>query len=242
LAASATVMNRDQDERLYGRRRGRPLRPGRQRLVETLLPRLALSLPEDARSVERLFPRPIRRLALEVGFGAGEHLAARAQASPDTGFIGCEPFLNGVASLLAQIDKACLDNIRVVPDDARPLIDALPDAVLDQVFVLFPDPWPKTRHHRRRFVGPANLDRLARVMKPGAELCVASDHPDYVDWILIHVRAHPEFSWSARGGGDWRARPADWPATRYEMKARRQGLKPSFLRFLRAPRNPAECG
>jgi len=220
-------------ERFYGRRKGRPLRSGRQRLMDTALPRFAVKLDGDNVVIPGWADAMPERMVLEVGFGAGEHLAAMAKAEPEAGFIGCEPFINGVARLLSRIEEDRLENVRIWPDDARPLIDALPDAFFDRAYVLFPDPWPKRRHRERRFVGPGNLPRLARVIKPGGLLCMASDHPDYIAWMLAHVRADRRFSWIARHPDDWRLRPADWPQTRYDAKARSQGLNPVYLRFQR---------
>lgn len=222
--------------RLHGRRRGRKLRPGRAALLDRLLPRLAVPLPPtgDALDWAALFPRPVRALWLEIGFGAGEHLAWQAAQHPDIGLIGCEPFINGVSSLLRLIDDRHLDNIRIHPDDARPLIDALPDAAVGRCFILFPDPWPKTRHHRRRFVRPETLDALARVLADDAELRLASDDAGLVDWMLFHLRRHPAFRWTARRAADWRMRPADWPATRYEAKALHG--RPVYLAFRRVRR------
>jgi tRNA (guanine-N7-)-methyltransferase len=223
-----------EDRRFYGRRKGRPLRKGQQQLVDTLLPRVAIALPASGKLDPRaLFPHGLDRIWLEIGFGGGEHLAEQARANPDAGLIGCEVFLNGIATLLAQVSSLGLRNVRVYPEDARDLLDALPDASLDRVFLLFPDPWPKRRHADRRFVQPANLDQLARLMKPGAEFRVASDDPIYIGWTLAHLIRHPAFRWTAQGPQDWRARPADWPGTRYESKALREGRRPVFLRFIR---------
>lgn len=186
-----------------------------------------------------LFARPVDDLWVEVGFGAGEHLAAQAAAHREVGFIGAEPFVNGVARLLADVDAAKLDNLRIVTDDARLLLRRLPDASVGRLFVLFPDPWRKTRHHKRRIVGPATLPDLARIMADGAELRLATDHPGYLAWMLEHVRADGRFEWLARRPADWRARPPDWPATRYEEKAGRAGRNCAFLRFRRRPRDAA---
>ena len=175
-------------------------------------------------------------LWLEIGFGGGEHLAAQAAANPGTGFIGCEPFINGVASLLAEIDRLGLTNIRIFDDDARLMLKALPDACLGRVFVLFADPWPKKRHHRRRFIAPDTLDQLARLMKDGAELRFASDHMGYVRWALSRLTAHADFQWTAAGPADWRTRPADAVETRYEEKALQKGLSCVYLSFSRSLR------
>lgn len=221
----------------YGRRHGRRLRSGRQRLMETLLPRLAVALPAAPAKLDPLavFPSRPRALWLEIGFGAGEHLAAQAARHPDIGFLGSEVFVNGIASLLAAVERERLENVRIWPEDARFLLDALPEACLERVFLLFPDPWPKRRHAGRRFIGPDNLARLARVLAPGGELRVASDDPGYVAWTLRHLRRHPAFRWLAARADDWRRPPADWAPTRYEAKALAEGRKPAYLRFLRRP-------
>ncbi len=220
--------------RLYGRRRGRPLREGRRRLAETLLPQIAITLPaEGALDPRTLFGAPPPAVWLEIGFGGGEHLAAQAEQHPAIGFIGCEVFENGIARLLGEIARRDLDNIRVFADDARGLLDCLAPASIGRVFILFPDPWPKRRHHKRRLVATATLDRLAILMQPGAELRLATDDTDYLAWMLEHVTAQPDFVWLARRPADWRERPPDWPSTRYEEKARAAGRAPVFLRFRR---------
>jgi tRNA (guanine-N7-)-methyltransferase len=223
--------------RLYGRRRARPLRPGQRRLQQDLLPRLTLGLPDTGlRDPPALFPTPIRDVWLEIGFGAGEHLAEQAERHPETGFIGCEVFEDGIVRLLGDASRRGLGNIRLFTDDARLLLAALPPRSIGRVFILFPDPWPKRRHHKRRLVAPATLDLLAKVMSDGAELRLATDDRDYLAWMLEHAIAHPDFVWLARNPADWRERPSDWPATRYEAKARTAGRVPAFLRFMRRPR------
>ncbi len=187
------------------------------------------------RALGGLFRPGVDRVWLEIGFGGGEHLAWQAEANPDVGIIGCEPFINGVASLLKQIDDRGLDNIRIHANDARDLLETLPDACLDRVFILFPDPWPKARHHRRRIVAPATLEQLARIMRPGTELRLATDHADYGRWMLRHLIRHPAFRWRARRPADWRQRPEDWPATRYEAKAIAAGRACLYLSFERTP-------
>jgi tRNA (guanine-N7-)-methyltransferase len=183
-----------------------------------------------------LFDPPAETVWLEIGFGGGEHLAAQAEAHPTVGLIGCEPFVNGVVSALGHVARRRLSNVRLWPDDARLLLDRLPDGAVARAFILFPDPWPKARHHKRRIVSPENLDRLARVLRDGAELRLASDDVAYVDWMLAHLVPHSAFAWTARRPADWRERPDDWPATRYETKARSKGISPAFLRFTRVPR------
>jgi len=165
---------------------------------------------------------------LEIGFGAGEHLAWQAARNPGTLMIGCEVYRNGIAALLGQIERQAIANIRIWPDDARDLIDRLPDGSIGRAFLLFPDPWPKARHAERRFVGQANLDSLSRVLVPGAEFRLASDDPTYLDWIDEHMPAHPSFEAIAES-----ARPSDWPPTRYEQKALKAGRKPGYFRYRR---------
>ena len=183
-----------------------------------------------------LFDPGLSAVWLEVGFGGGEHIAAQARAQPDVGLIGCEPFVNGLASLLALIDEGDIDNIRLHDDDARLLMDCLADASVDRMFLLFPDPWPKARHHKRRFVNPAALDACARILADGAELRLATDDMAYCRWMLEHLQRHEAFRWMAQGPEDWRQRPDDWPETRYEAKARRQGRAPAFLIYRRVSR------
>jgi len=220
---------------LYGRRRGRRLRPGQRSLKEALLPKLAIRLPPPGERLDPrgLFEEEVEDLWLEVGFGGGEHLAAQAAAHPAVGLLGCEDFENGVVKLLGEVERRGLRNARVLVDAARLLIRALPDRCLGRVFVLFPDPWPKARHHKRRFVSTEMLTELARVMKKGAELRLATDDVDYLRWMLERVPVHPDFEWLAEGPADWRKRPADWPPTRYEQKAIAAGRTPTFLRFRR---------
>jgi tRNA (guanine-N7-)-methyltransferase len=225
---------------LYGRRRGRPLRPGQQSLVDGLLPRLVIELPASGELDPRpMFVDPPRSIWLEIGFGGGEHLAAQAERRRDIGFIGCEVFENGIAKLLGEVERRRLANIRLFIDDARLLIGALPAASVERVFILFPDPWPKRRHHKRRIVSRETLDGLARIMSDEAELRLATDDADYFSWMLECVTGHPAFAWLARRPGDWRERPPGWPPTRYEEKARAAGRSPAFLLACRRPRPKA---
>lgn len=218
---------------LYGRRTGPRMRPGRQRLLAERLSEIQLVVPESGRiDPAGLFPDQ-RRLWLEIGFGAGEHLVAQAAAHPEVAFIGCEPYLGGVARLLGEIEARGLANLRVVVDDARLLLAALPDGCLERVFVLFPDPWPKARHHKRRIVNPASAAEFARVLRPGGELRLATDDLGYARVMLLTLGARPELCWLATRPGDWRARPSDWPATRYEHKALAAGRACVYLRFRR---------
>lgn len=221
--------------RFYGRRKGKPLKAGRLGLIDSLLPALRVAPPEEALDPRTLFPAPVAGVRLEIGFGGGEHLAAQAAANPDIGFIGAEVFLNGVASLLRHVDALGLGNVRVFNEDVRRLLPFLRDGSLARVALLFPDPWPKARHAKRRFVSPEALDEMARLLEPGGEFRVASDHPVYIDWALMHLTAHPGFAWTAQGPDDWRVRPADSVPTRYEEKAVRDGRHPAFLTFVRRP-------
>ena len=223
---------------LYGRRVGRPLRPHRQALVDNLLPSVEIVSAETqgTSSPGTHFGDRYRSYWLEIGFGAGEHLAWQAQANPNVGIIGCEPFLNGVARLLADMDESNLGNIRIFRDDARILLADLPDASIARVFILFPDPWPKSRHHKRRIVGPSVIPDLARILCDGAELRIATDDSGYKGWILQHILATGDFDWSARRPSDWRNRPDDWPPTRYEQKAYRAGRCGAYFRFVRRTR------
>jgi tRNA (guanine-N7-)-methyltransferase len=206
-----------------------------------LLPRLAINLPPSGHlGVAALFGSARPSVWLEIGFGAGEHLAQLAEQHPQTGFIGCEVFENGIVKLLAQIERRRLDNIRIFADDARLIMAVLPAASIGRVFILFPDPWPKRRQHKRRVVSRPTLDALAEIMSDNAELRVATDDADYLCWILEHIIAHPAFEWLARRPGDWRERPPDWPPTRYEAKARAAGRPPAFLRIRRRPRATIE--
>lgn len=202
-----------------------------------MLPALAIDAADASRlgAPDSLFGRPVSDVWLEIGFGAGEHLAAQAARHPDIGFVGAEPFVNGVARLLAQIETQRLDNIRILADDVRPLLAALPRACLGRVFILFPDPWPKARHHQRRIVNRQTLDRLAEAMRPGAELRLATDDGGYLRWMLRELLVHPAFAWLAQRAADWRQRPGDGVETRYERKNRSGGYGPVYLNFVRRP-------
>lgn len=221
-------------EKFYGRRKGRPLRDRHQKLIETLLPELSADLSAEQVDMEALFGKKPEEVWLEVGFGAGEHLAWQAGRHPEVGFIGCEPFINGVARMLAYVEDEGLENVRLHADDARLLMDKLPDASLDRMFVLFPDPWHKKRHNFRRMIGPDNMPRFGRLLKDGGDLIVASDHADYVRWILYYVTTHGDFEWLDEGPGDWYERPEGRPKTRYETKAL-AGI-PHYLHFRRKAR------
>jgi tRNA (guanine-N7-)-methyltransferase len=225
-------------DKLHGRRRGHKLRPGQQALLDTVLATKQASVAAIAGSGPTgIFASHPREIWLEVGFGGGEHIAWQAAHNPDVGLIGCEIFQTGIATLLAQLKDAAADNVRIVVDDARLVLDVLPDASVARAFVLFPDPWPKTRHHKRRFVSPETMAAFARVLTDGAELRLGTDDPAYLRVMLEIACGHQNFEWLARRPADWRERPADWPQTRYEAKAITQGRRPAFLRLIRRKRD-----
>jgi len=221
----------------YGRIKGKTLKPAQERDLEEVLPQVRLANVSWDENPERV-PLDMasvfggRDVWLEVGFGGGEHVAAQAQANPDVAFIACEPFVNGVATLLGKIRRDGITNIHVHPGDARDLFDVLPDQSISKAFLLYPDPWPKARHHRRRFVTPEHLEPLARVVKPGATFRVATDIPDYVRQTLEEVPP-AGFTWMAERANDWREPWDDWHRTRYEAKAVREGRVPHYLTFTR---------
>ena len=236
--AGMSAPGRGADRRVYGRRKGHDLTPRRRALVENLLPGLRPAIRLDGH-VDLKGPVAGRdRLWLEIGFGGGEHLAWQARAHPDVVHIGAEPYLNGVATLLATVEDEGLGNVRIIDDDVRPFLEALPEASLERITVLFPDPWPKARHHKRRIVNDWSVDRFADLLADGGELRLATDIMDYARWMMAAVWPHPAFQWTATNPRDWRTRPADWPATRYETKARDAGRTPVFLTFRRRPRSP----
>jgi len=218
----------------FGRRKGHPLRPHQAGLFETLLPRLAVDLTTPARDLAALFPAPVDDIRLEIGFGGAEHLIAQAVAHPRVGFIGCEPFVNGMAKALAAIDAQQIENIRLHHADAVDLLDWLPEYSLRRIDLLYPDPWPKRRHWKRRFVNAANIARLARVLRPGGEFRFATDWANYAEWTLLRLTRATAFSWTAERADDWRKPWPGFTPTRYEAKAIREGRVPCYLVFRRA--------
>jgi len=222
-------------EAFFGRRRGKRLRPQQLAAVETLLPKLKLELaaPPPA-DIRLLFDRPVDDVRLEIGFGGGEHLLEELKRHPDTGFVGVEPFVNGMAKLVSGLEGIPPPNLRLHDDDATQLLDWLPNASLSGIDLFYPDPWPKKRHWKRRFVNRTNLDRFARVLRPGGRFRFASDIDSYVNWTLLHCKAHPAFAWKAESADDWRRPYEGWPGTRYEAKAIREGRRPAYLTFIRA--------
>jgi tRNA (guanine-N7-)-methyltransferase len=221
-----------QDRAFFGRRKGHKLRSHHARLIETLLPRLAIDLNSPAPAeLSALFPVPVDDIQLEIGFGGGEYLIAQAQARPRTGFLGVEPFVNGMAKALAAIESGKLQNIRLHFDDAVNLMAWLPQNSLARIDLIHPDPWPKRRHWKRRFVQDAMVSRLARVLRPGGEFRFVTDIADYAAWTLQRLLRSADFEWTAQGADDWRKA---WPGfinTRYHAKAAREERASCFLIF-----------
>lgn len=221
-------------EAFFGRRHGKTLRPVQADALARLLPALKLDLDEAAPAdLTTLFAVPVDGVRLEIGFGGGEHLHHETGRFAQTGFIGVEPFVNGMAKLAARLEEEPRANLRLHDDDATRLLDWLPEGSLDGIDLLYPDPWPKKRHWKRRFVSRANLDRFARVLKSGGVFRFASDIDTYINWTLLACRAHEAFDWRASSAEDWRDAYEGWPGTRYEAKAVREGRTPAYLAFLR---------
>lgn len=233
--------------KFYGRRKGRTIRKAKTTLLDAFLPELKIS-DDTVFEKSKLFGTEVEKICLEIGFGDGQHLAGQAKNNPNVGFIGAEVFQNGVANLLSLItgikegsnlpeninlEEGRVDNIRVFDDDMRILFAKIPDGFLDRVFLLFPDPWPKKRHATRRFINPDNLKEIARVLKKGGVLRVATDHKVYKGWTLRRLHEDSNFKWTAKCGNDWKQEPSDWVRTKYQMKAIREGRKPVFFDFER---------
>ncbi len=217
--------------RLYGRRAGHKLRQGQAALIEELLPQI--SVPETGPIDAMALFGDDRPLEVEIGFGSGEHLAGQAAMRPGSGFIGCEPFLNGVVGALAHVRDGGLDNVRLHMGDALEVIERLPDASLERVYLLHPDPWRKARHAKRRMVNHGPLDLIHAKLKPGGEFRLGTDDPTYCRWSMMLMNARRDFDWQAASASDFLTRPADWPETRYERKARTKGHEVWYFRYLR---------
>ncbi len=218
----------------FGRRKGHPLKPRQAALFDTLLPRLALDLSKRAPAdLRALFAPAVDELRLEIGFGGAEHLIAAAKASPQVGFIGTDAFVNAIAKALVAIDQDALSNIRLYFGDASELLDWLPDAAVSRIDLLYPDPWPKRRHWKRRFIQDESLKRLARVLRNGGELRFATDIADYMAYVLARVLRSPHFIWTAESADDWRLPWPEFSGTRYEAKAKREGRVPAYFIFRR---------
>jgi tRNA (guanine-N7-)-methyltransferase len=216
----------------FGRRKGHKLRSHQADLIEHLLPRLSLDIgkpcPPD---LADLFAPPADEIRLEIGFGGGEHLIAEARAFPNVGFLGCEPYVNGMAKILAQIEAHDIGNIRLFAGDAAELLAWAPQHSLARVDLIHPDPWPKRRHWKRRFVQDATIAAMARILKPGGEFRFVSDIADYCAWTLAHLARSSDFFWTAERACDWRLPWADYTMTRYGRKAEREGRGATYLRF-----------
>ena len=218
--------------RLYGRSSGHKLRKSQQELIDSLLPQIAV--PEEGEATARRLFGDDRPLHLEIGFGSGEHLAYRADLLPDHGFIGCEPFLNGVATALAHIRDQHLANVRIWRGDALEVLRRVPDAALSFIYLLHPDPWPKARHAKRRMVNDGPIDLIAAKVRAGGEFRLATDHPVYLEWSLMVMQRHThQFEWLAEKPSDFLEPPGGWPETRYAAKSRREGRQPYYLRYRR---------
>jgi len=222
------------DRGFFGRRKGHRLRGRQARLLETVLPRLALLLDAPApQDLASLYAVPVDDVRLEIGFGSGEHLIASAEACPRTGFIGCEPFLNGMAKAVAEIEARNISNVRLHHGDATGVLAWLPEGSLARIDLIYPDPWPKRRHWKRRFVQDRRVAELARTLRVGGEFRFATDSADYAGWTLVRLLRSRRFGWLAERAADWRQPWPDFVRTRYEAKAMRSGRRPIYLVFRR---------
>ena len=214
----------------YGRRKNRTINGGRLEALDRYM------LPETLLDTDLIDPRELlsqKKIWVEVGFGKGEHLVGQAINNPDAGIIGCEPFLNGVTFCAEQVAKNNLENVRLWQDDAVPLLSKFKDHSIDRFFLLFNDPWPKTRHYKRRFIQPHIVELLARLIKPGAQLRLATDDKSLAEWMLLHVISNGNFTWDNWQNADWSTAPSDWIETRYQQKAAQQGRLAHYLDFTR---------
>ncbi len=227
--------------RLWGRRIGRPLGRDRADALEKILPLIAIP---EAKITGRadldphsLFTKVYRETWFEIGFGNGEHLVALKDNCPDVAFLGAEPFINGMANFLKNLEGRPLDNIRVYMDDALPVIRSLAGKSLERIYILNPDPWPKSRHHKRRIVSRKNLDEFARILKPDGRLVLATDVDDLAEWMATECVNHPSFEWTAQSAKDWQTPPREWTETRFAFKGRQAGRRQTFLIFKKACQN-----
>ncbi len=228
--------NKERQHRaFFGRVSGKRLHRGQHALFETLLPQLQVNLPEEGTiDPTLLFRETAKQRIIEIGYGGGEHLARLAEENPETGYVGCEVFTGGIGKMLQKIAARDLRNISLFTEDAFRLLCVLPDASIDGVYLLYPDPWPKLRHHKRRFVSKTTLDELARTIRPGGVFRFATDIEDYANWTLAHILRHQGFEWSPCPPGSWHTPFSGWQPTRYEEKARREGrAKSYYFTFLR---------
>ncbi|MFT6658114.1 tRNA (guanine(46)-N(7))-methyltransferase TrmB [Maritalea sp.] len=212
----------------FGRRSAHKLHPTQQKLADELLPKVKLDLGEGPLALNAIFEHQAPKNFIEIGYGGGEHLARQARENRDANFIGCEPFIGGIGKMLAAINDDQLTNVKLFTDDALHLLKALPEASFDGAYLLYPDPWPKKRHHKRRFVNAVTLSALARILKPGAEFRVATDIEDYATWALGHILRHDQFDWPQVDATSWHEPWDGWQSTRYEQKARKEGRNISF--------------
>jgi tRNA (guanine-N7-)-methyltransferase len=233
MAARMTDAEPKRSGAFFGRRKGHPLKPRQAALLEKLLPRLALDVAAAAPADLRALFDGVQDVRLESGFGGGEHLIAEAERQPHIGFIGIEPFVNGMAKALAAIEERKLSNIRLHHGDATEILAWLPGASLTRFDLLYPDPWPKRRHWKRRFVQDESITQIARALKPDGEFRFASDIPDYVAWTLLRLMRSPDFEWTAEQADHWRLPWPHFSGTRYEAKAKREGRVPCYLVFRR---------
>lgn len=225
-----SLIDKESVRGFFGRRTGRPLNKTRKDLLENLLPRLKLEIGETIS-----FPKKVNSLWMEIGFGDGEHLAALLRKYPDVGFVGVEPYINGMGNFLSRIKDDPHDNVRIYMDDAIPLVERMPEASIERLYVLNPDPWPKTRHHKRRIINQRNLDLFARILKPGGLLIMATDVDDLAEWMVTECSKHPAFTWTAESAKDWQNPPDWWElTTRYAQKGIQAGRNQTYLVFAKA--------
>jgi len=220
----------------FGRRKSHKISGKRAELMEKLLPLITISPPENPSYINlQSYFEGVDDYWLEIGFGAGEHLAYQAASNPNVGIIGCEPFIDGVAKLLLSLDENDMSphNIRLFADDARLLLTALPDQSLSRIFILFPDPWRKPRHYKRRVINPETLEMIARILKPNGMLRIATDHQNYAEWVLEHLLHDNRFTWTATTPDEWHNEPKDWVLTRYQEKAIEEQRKPYYFDFIK---------